>query len=253
VAAPGNIALPPLGEPGPATPLRGRWLRRIVLVVVIAVGLAGVGGGGFGLYRELTRPATHAEVATAVRAEIASRWARLPTAQIFPRSVAYRTAEGMDTAARLVGIAPPAACATALDPVIAQAFARHGCIKVLRATYVDASGTVVVTAGVAVLPSGTAAARAAADVNSDHHAGVRVVAFPQTVTNLFRNSGRESLSILARGPYVFLSAVGYTTGLTGRRLGANPALGDLGAGVANREIVVLTGARKPCQRKDIRC
>jgi hypothetical protein len=251
--SPGNIALPPLGEPGPASRPRGRWLRRLVLAVVIAVGLAGVGGGGFGLYRELTRPVTHAEVATAVRAEIASRWARLPAAQIFPSNITYRTAQGMDTAARRVGIAPPAACVTALDPVIAQAFARHGCIKVLRATYVDVSRTLVVTVGVAVLPGGTAARRAAADVNSDHHAGVRVVAFPGTVTNLFRNSGRESLSIQASGPYVFLSAVGYTTGLAGRRLRANPALGDLGAGVANREIVVLTSARKPCQRKDIRC
>jgi hypothetical protein len=221
--------------------------------LVIIIGLGGLGGGGFGLYRELTRPATPTEVSAALRAEIASRWERLPAGQIFPSSVPYQTGAGMDTTARLVGIAPPAQCAAALDSTLAQALGHHGCIKVLRATYVDASGTVVVTAGVAVLPSGTAAAQAAADVSSDRHAGVRVVTFPGTVTNLFRDSGREWLRVMAQGPYIFLSAAGYTSGVTGRGFGANPALSDLGNGVAAREISVLTSGRKPCQREDIQC
>jgi hypothetical protein len=159
----------------------------------------------------------------------------------------------MNTAARLVGIAPPAPCTAALDSALAQAFGRHGCIKVLRATYVDASGTVVLTAGVAVLPSATAAAQAAADVTAIHHAGLRVVAFPGTVTKLFRDSRREWLNLTVQGPYVFLSAAGYASGISGRGLRANSALIDLGNGVAAREITVLTSGRKPCQREDIRC
>src|SRR6266568_1032673 len=244
--------MPPVSGASPVA-RRRRWPRRMVLIVVIVVGLAGVGGGGFGLFREFTRPATQTEVATALRAEIASRWARLPAKQIFPGSIGYTTAGGMNTAARLVGIAPPASCTAALDSALAHAFSRHGCIKVLRATYLDASGTVVLTAGVAVLPSGTAAAQSAADVNSIHHAGLRVVAFPGTVTNLFGDSRREWLNLTVHGPYVFLSAVGYASGISGHGLRANPAFSDLGNAVAAREITVLTSGRKPCQREDIRC
>jgi hypothetical protein len=245
--------MPAAGEPMARPRRRRRWLRRVVLIMAVVVGVAGVGGGGFGLFRELTRHATKTEVAAAVREEIASRWQRLPAGQIFPRSVAYTTAEGMDTAAHLVGIAPAASCAAALDKVAAQALSRHGCITALRATYLDASGTLVLTAGIVVLPGAAAAGQAAADLNSHPHAGVRAVAFPGTVAQSFRDSRREWFSVTVRGPYVFLSAVGYTTGVSGHGSGGNPALSDLGTGVANREMTLLTSARKPCQREDIRC
>lgn len=51
---------------------------------------------------------------------------------------------------------------------------RHGCRMVLRATYLDASGTLAVTMGVAVMDSPLAAQQADATVTSDlPNAGVR--------------------------------------------------------------------------------
>jgi hypothetical protein len=62
-------------------------VRRLTVLGLIVMGLAGVGGGGWLVYSELARPATHAEVAAAARAEIASRWERLAAGQIFPANI----------------------------------------------------------------------------------------------------------------------------------------------------------------------
>jgi hypothetical protein len=70
-------------EPGPVVQHRGR-LRTGAIVVLVLAGLAGLAGGGIPLYAELTRHATGAEVAAAGRAEIATRWQRLPAGSIFP-------------------------------------------------------------------------------------------------------------------------------------------------------------------------
>src|SRR5260221_480079 len=160
------------GVPAPAAtarhaqrPQRRRRPRRlaggVALTLLVAAGLAGVGGGGVGLALELPRTATKAEVAAAVQAEIASRWQRLAAGKIFPEAVGYSTSdESAPMTARLVGIASPASCAAALDPPAASLLRRYGCATVLRATYVDASGTLATTAGIVVMTSASAASHA---------------------------------------------------------------------------------------------
>jgi hypothetical protein len=232
---------------------RGR-LRTVAVVALVLAGLAGLAGGGIPLYAELTRHATPAEAAAAGRAEIATRWQRLPAGSIFPATVSYLTSDGLRTTARRVGIAPRASCPAAVDPAAAAILRRHGCVTVLRATYLDASGTLAVTVGVAVMP-GPAAAQAAVNAltSGPRQPGVRVVPFPQTTAGLFGNAQRGRRDVAAsHGPYAYFYAAGYTDGRSAGNRSA-PGPGDLGNGVMGQIVTVLSGGPQPCARRDIRC
>lgn len=85
------------------------------------------------------------------------------------------------------GIARPAACARAADPAVAQVLTRAGCVTVLRAAYVDASGTEVVTVGVAVMRNTAAATQASQAVGSDG-IGVDAYPVPGTAASRFGNA-----------------------------------------------------------------
>ena len=115
-----------------------------MLAVLLAVGLGSVAAGGFGLYTEMTQPATAADASTTGPQEAVARWLQLTAGQIFPRTVIYQsTAAGADWPAHLVGIAPRTSCVAATDPQIGPALAQSGCRTLLRATYADASGTLL--------------------------------------------------------------------------------------------------------------
>lgn len=231
------------------------WLRRLTVVLLILAGLAGVGGGGAGLVLELTRHATHAEAVAALREEIATRWRRLPAGQIFKPAVTYNTSAGITAVARRVGIAPAAPCASAGDPEVMHALVSQGCVTVLRATYVDQSGTLASTEGIAVMPSSGAAAKALAAFHfaTGQHRGVNAVPFPGTLTHLFGNKQRSWFGITSSGPYVFLSAGGYTSARSGGRNRKYSAFDDLSNGVVDTEMGTLTNAGDPCRHQDIRC
>jgi hypothetical protein len=133
---------------------RPRWHTPLLVVLSLA-GVAGLAIGGFALHAELTRPATAAEAAAAGRAEIATRWQRLPAGRLFPATISYLSAGRQQTTARRVGIAPAASCAAALDPAVAAIFRARGCRAVLRASYTDSSGSLTVTAVAGRGPSGS--------------------------------------------------------------------------------------------------
>ncbi|MBO0810303.1 MAG: hypothetical protein J2P32_18580 [Actinobacteria bacterium] len=224
----------------------------LVVVLLIAAGLAGLGGGGAALYLELTRAPTKAEIAAAGTAEIASRWQRLPAGQIFPGTIRYLTAEGIHTTAVRAGIAPAASCRAALDSVVAAALRRHGCVTVLRATYLDQSGTLAATIGVAVMPGSDAAERSTEQLSMGR-AGVRAVRFAATRAGMFGDSQRARFSLQAIGRYVFFYAAGFADGRPGSAVRSAATPDDLANGVQDRVVTVLTGGGKPCSRKDIRC
>ncbi len=144
--------------------------------------------------------------------------------------------------ARLVGMAPPASCAAALDPAVASLLRRYGCVTVLRATYLDASGTLA--AGQAVSASG----------GGPTSTGVRTFSLPGTVADRFGNPQRRVFSqVLSIGPYVFLYAAGYTDGRVSASALTAPPLVDLGSGVISSLQTGLTSHGSACQMKDIRC
>lgn len=228
-------------------------MRATIAVLLIVLGLAGIAGGGVALYLELTRSATPAEVAAAGSAEVASRWTRLTAGQIFPATVGYLTSDGVQTTAYRTGIAPGSSCTAALDPAVAAVVRRHGCRTVLRATYLDASGTLAVTVGVVVMQSPRAAQLADATVTTDQpDAGVRAATFAGTTAGQFGDAQRGWFQAMTRGPYVFLSAAGYADGRPGAKTDVTgPA--DLGMGVLEHVAGTLSAGGPPCQRKDVKC
>jgi hypothetical protein len=242
--------------PAVGSPRRSRRGRRLIAFgVLIVLGIACIGGGGFLLAREMGRKATKAEVAAAVQQEVASRWRRLPAGKVFPATVSYTDSENITTTARLVAIATPASCQSALDPSVAQAVRRLGCTVVLRATYVDASGTLVTTIGVAVLRSAGAAADADVQLSGGTPtSGVRAVTFGGTIASEFGDQQRVVFGIEhSTGPYLFFYTGGYADGRPDKSPNLNGDLLALGDSVATTVESVLTSYKNPCSMKDIKC
>jgi hypothetical protein len=180
----------------------------VVLTGALAVG--GLGGGGFALSQELTRKPTQAEIGVAATKELAQRWRTRTAAEIFPQTVSYST----DQSAHRIGIAPMATCAEALDPRIAQVLIKSGCSAVLRATYADATGTVVGTIGIAVLPDYHAADAAHLEINtSTEQFGVRAVGFSGTAAAKFGDAQRQHWAMaFNEESYVYFVTVGWVDG-----------------------------------------
>jgi hypothetical protein len=254
---PGAVGAPPPLPATSARPARRRRAGRVIaLVVLIVVAVAGIGVGGTLLTRELTRGPTSAEKTDAVQREIASRWQRYPAGKIFTPTLAYSTTDwGANFKATLLGIAPAASCAVALDPAMAAFLVKYGCVTVLRATYLDYSGTQAVTIGVVVMRTVSGAGDAATHpVPLAASAGLRTFPLPGTVAAEFGDAQRRYFSILNDiYNYVFLSVAGYTDGRVSGSASSTPSLEDLGSGVVTSVESVLTYAGSACTMKEIRC
>ncbi len=170
---------PPYGGPpygGPPPPdrgLLGRRRTRMLAIAVLALGGLGLVGFGIGaLAQAMPRKFTAAQRQQITDWEYGKRWRDLTAGAIFSASVSYPAPTALDDdpgltlSANRVGVAKQAACAAVTDPAAAAVLGRDGCAAILRATYVDATDSYVVTVGAAVLP-GTAQAAAAARAIDD--------------------------------------------------------------------------------------
>jgi hypothetical protein len=209
----------------PARP--GRSRRRIGVGAALAVlGLTAIGGGTVPIVADLTREPTKAEIEAAGRKETALRWRLLTAAQIFPARVAptFDTFDGTMpspppwTAVR-TGIARPATCEQAFDPRLVRVLVKHGCRTVLRATYVDDSGTLATTIGVAVMPGTEPAAQVVIETGGGRDEqgdlrryGIRVARFPGTAAAAYQDSLRRDYRVESfDGPYLIFRASGWLT------------------------------------------
>lgn len=224
------------------------------MLVLGVLGLAATAAGGNTLW-QLTGPPTVAQQAAAVRTEMAARWARPAAGQIFPATVGYVSPAGLRFTADRIGIVPWASCAAAADPPTAAALRRHGCIAVLRATYTDATGTLVMTAGVTVLPSVSAAQGAMRDSGAHGQtAQIRAVRFPGTVAAaLFGDPRREIFGVDQVGPDLILVAMGYANGEYDHTASLDPALIDFAAGVVRTLAARVSGISHLCPSRESRC
>jgi hypothetical protein len=91
--------------------------------------------------------------------------------------------------------------------------AQRGCLAVLRATYQDATQTLAVTVGVAVLPASSAPqARATLHRGGGAPPWLRAVSFRRTTTAHFAGPGHKVGWSKASGPYLVLATAGYADG-----------------------------------------
>ncbi len=206
--------------------------RRAAAVLALILGLAGFAVSAIGVaIQVLPRHFTASQQRQIEAWEVMRRWQTMPAGQIFPASVSYQLspqtlqdAVPLGLYALRVSIAPQEAdCAKAVTSAAAGAVLRkNGCEAVLRATYVDATRSFVMTVGVAVLPNTAAAAsadsgltppRLAAAHQAGHGgqlpAGVLVVRFRGAAAGLYDYNRQISKSFTA-GPYVVMFAVGYS-------------------------------------------
>lgn len=260
----------PFQSPGPypglepGAPVRPRrWKRAIALTTLSLLGLGALGGGATALALELTRKPTAAEVDAAGVQELASRWRIRTAGEIFPPTVEYSLTPPDEGGhkdevlrARRVGISTSTRCADALDKEPAAILAKHGCRALLRATYVDASGTLVATFGVAVLPTSDQASGAESDFGSldKNTSGVRAVGFPGTVTERFGDAQRQELWLANNStPYVFLRATGWTDGRTTMTERERAEEFDFADAVTDKVIATFVRTTEPCKARGVRC
>jgi len=207
----------------PLAPLAGQGrLRSSLTVAAVVLGLAGLAAAAAGIaVQVMPRQFTAAQQQQIMAWESARRWRALPAARIFPANIAYQLpsfalagSAGLSLRARRVGISRRTGCAAGADRGAAAVLGQNGCAAMLRATYVDATGSLVVTVGVAVLP-GTAATAASIRALPSRHgvrAGVRPLAFPDTLAAGFGRAQRQLSYAVAAGPYLVFSVAGYADG-----------------------------------------
>jgi hypothetical protein len=212
-----------------ASPGRG---RRVAAVIALLLGIAGFGVSLTGVAVQLLpRHFTAAQQRQIEAWEVMRRWQLIPAGQIFPASVSYqlsaRTLQDVNPLqlnAFRVGIAPQESdCARGVTSAAAgTVLRRQGCQAVLRATYVDATRSFVMTVGVAVLPDAASAARADSGLTPARLAAARQAAgadpLPAGVLVL-RYGGargraydynRQVSASFTAGPYVVMYAAGYS-------------------------------------------
>lgn len=209
-------------------PRRGARGRRAAALIALVLGLAGFVISATGMATQLLpRRFSAAQQRQIESWEIAGRWQQLTAGQIFPASVSYQlSAEVLQDATPLnlnalrVAIAPRSGCGSGVTTAAAASVLRHdGCQAVLRATYADATGSYVMTVGVAVLPSAAAAVKANRSLAQPRltanrseagrlAAGVLVVRYHGTAAAMYDYS-RQISSSFADGPYLVMYAAGY--------------------------------------------
>ncbi|MFD1940281.1 hypothetical protein ACFSKW_53360 [Nonomuraea mangrovi] len=176
--------------------------------VVVLLGATGM------LAESRSRPLTVAEQTRYKQEEIARRWQAWPATGVFPEEVSYQGFDQAQQYARRVGIAPEVTCAAATDRAVARVLDGHGCVTMLRATYVDQSAMFVFTVGVAVLKDEESRVAATEELTIDDRVGVLPVAFPGTVSERFGLDQRQRNGWVGAGPYIVFSTAGYTDGRT---------------------------------------
>ncbi len=209
-------------------PRRGARGRRTAALIALVLGLAGFVISATGMATQLLpRRFSAAQQQQIENWEIAGRWQQLTAGRIFPASIGYQLpatvlqdATPLNLTALRVAIAPQSGCTRAVTTTTAATVLRRdGCKAVLRATYVDATWSYVMTVGVAVLPSHAAAVKAHQSLSQARLttadkaaawplAGVLVIRYRGAAAAMYDYSRQISASVAA-GPYLIMYAAGY--------------------------------------------
>jgi hypothetical protein len=235
-------------QPGPAgdasaqpgRPSRPRRWRRPAAVLVLVLAVCGLGAATRGVLTQvMPRRFTAAQQRQIQAWEIGRRWRTLPETAIFPAALSYQLPSqafaggggndsGLSLTARRLGVGPATSCAQGTDAAAARVLAAYGCTTILRATYADATGSMLVTVGVAVLPSSAAATEAGNRLYSpepqDPHGAVSPAPVAGTLAAGFAGGQRQLAWDTHAGSYVILAAAGYSDGQPAEHIAGDPYL-----------------------------
>jgi hypothetical protein len=191
--------------------------------MLLAMGLCGLAASAVGVaHQVLPRQFSVRQERQIMTWEMTRRWRALPADKIFPATVAYQlpamdinASQGLTLDASLLGISRQVGCAAGVSAAAARVLSAQHCAALLRATYLDSSGSLVVTVGVVVLPDtsdATAAAHALTASGMGLKLAVRAMPVAGTPAAGFRDRQRQLALVIGSGPYVILSTAGFTDG-----------------------------------------
>ncbi|MGW1039779.1 hypothetical protein [Streptomyces sp. NPDC002547] len=202
--------------------LGGRVHPRIAAAAAcLVLGLGLIGGAVTGTWLTGDGSGEGARDAFAVAGGL---WHSVPVDQLFPPTVQGPGAGpgGADRTWTRVAVAPDGTCKAAFDPLLRKALAPVGCLRLLRATYADATGSHVTTVGLLFTRADAAAMTA---LNSrfrkeglDRRTDLmpRPYAAKGTAAERFGDAQRASWTISVRtdAPVVVYSVSGFADGRT---------------------------------------
>ncbi|MFD5626781.1 MULTISPECIES: hypothetical protein [unclassified Streptomyces] len=121
--------------------------RALAAAACVVLGFGLIGGAVTGSW--LTGESSAGDDARTEFAAAGELWHSVPVDQLFPPTVQGDGAGpgGADRVWTRVAVAPDTGCANAFDPLLRKALAPAGCLRVLRATYTDATRSLVTTVG----------------------------------------------------------------------------------------------------------
>ncbi|MDI5966055.1 hypothetical protein [Streptantibioticus silvisoli] len=210
---------PPAPAPVPSAGRRARAAARVPLAaavcLVLGIGLL-CGAGAGALLGGGESPAAHAARAYSTARDL---WHDKPVDTLFPRTVQGRKAGpgDSDRTWTRIGVAPDSGCAGAFDPALAKVLAPAGCVRLLRATYTDATSTDVTTVGI-LTTRATPAAMAALRTRLSHLGGPAAmpspVPFPGTPAAHFGpvQRGSWTVDVSSTLPVVVYAVSGFADG-----------------------------------------
>ena len=204
-------------------PVRDRARPRTVAAAAcVVLGLGLIGGSVTGSW--LTGDSSAAADPARSFAAAAGLWHNLPVNQLFPAVIQGNGAGpgGADRVWTRIAVAPDSGCQNAFDPLLHKALAPVGCLRLLRATYIDATGSQVTTVGLLFTKADAAAMRALRSRFT--HDGLdrrtdlmpRPYAAKNTGAADFGDAQRASwtLSVLTDAPVVVYAVSGFADGRT---------------------------------------
>ncbi|MFF4212901.1 hypothetical protein ACFYZE_26795 [Streptomyces sp. NPDC001796] len=242
--------------PGPRLHLGARVRPRVAAsAACLVLGLGLIGGAVTGSWLTGDDSPDGARGAYAVAGTL---WHSVPVDRLFPPTVNGPGAGpgGADRTWTRIAVAPDGGCADAFDPLLRKALAPVGCLRLLRATYTDATRSQVTTVGLLFTRADAAAMGALASRFKDEGLDRRTDLMPRpyaaegTVAAGFGDAQRASwtISVLTDAPVVVYAVSGFADGRTvtepepaenAMKTGATTApaqagLGNDAAGLADR-------------------
>ncbi|MEU9190724.1 hypothetical protein AB0D14_40705 [Streptomyces sp. NPDC048484] len=204
----------------PAGPRRRSSVVAATASVVLGLGLIGGAVTGSWLTEDSSGGSGTPDAFTAA----GDLWHSIPVDELFPPTVKGEGAGpgGADRTWTRMAVAPDSGCKDAFDPLLQKALAPAGCLRLLRATYTDATRSHVTTVGLLFTKADSAAMGVlhrrfeAQGLDSRRDLMPRPYAAKGTVAAGFGDGQRASwtLSVLTDAPVVAFAVSGFADGRT---------------------------------------
>ncbi|MGW0860582.1 hypothetical protein [Streptomyces sp. NPDC002690] len=164
----------------PIKPEPRQRARTAAAAACVVLGLGLIGGAAAGSW--LTDDASASSGGDTSWSTARSAWHSLPVDTLFPRTLPGKGTGpgGADRVWTRLGVAADGDCVEALDPLLVRALGPVGCVRVVRATYTDATRSGVITVGMVFTEADAEAMRALGTRFTDQKLGARKDLMPRT-------------------------------------------------------------------------